>query len=149
MLRKLGKAVAPAVVFLLAGLVVVESLRFLLPVIHRSVQPVGSIAIEVEAGIEDQRSRTTRNASDIAQKAFYKQFPEVAAAAAREKAAQQRAKKEAEEKERRARIRKLENEIRDLENERDNLRGLFMGGKRNKLQAQIDELQRELDFLKR
>ena len=57
------------------------------------MQPVGSIAIEVEAGIEDQRSRTTRNASDIAQKAFYKQFPEVAAAAAREKAAQQRAKR--------------------------------------------------------
>lgn len=100
-------------------------------------------------GVEDQRSRTTRNASDIAQKAFYKQFPEVAAAVEREKAAQQRAKKEAEEKERRARIRKLEGEIRDLENERDNLRGLFMGGKRKKLQAQIDALQRELDFLKR
>jgi predicted RNase H-like nuclease (RuvC/YqgF family) len=46
------------------------------------------------------------------------------------------------------RIKKLEREISDLEYERDNLRGLFKGSKRKKIQEQIDELKRELNTLK-
>jgi len=100
-------------------------------------------------GVEDQRSRSGENAVDIARKAFNRLFPEAAAAAERERIAQQRAKEEAKEKARRERVQSLENEIRALEHERDNLRGFFKGGKRKTLQAQIDVLQRELNSLKK
>ena len=103
----------------------------------------------LQTGIEDQRSYSFGNASEIAQRAFSETFPEVAAAAERERAERQRANEEAKAKEKRERIQQLERAIRELEKERDNLRGLFKGGKRKKIQAQIDELQNELNSLKR
>lgn len=100
-------------------------------------------------GVEDLRSYPTGNAVDIAHKAFHNLFPEVAAAAEREKVAQLRAKEEAEIKERREQIQRLERKIRELEYNRDNLRGLFARLKKKKLQAQIDKLHREVNLLKR
>lgn len=99
-------------------------------------------------GVEDKRSRYSGNAIDIARGAFNQVFPEVAAAIEREKAERKRKEEEAERNAKIERIKKLEREISDLEYERDNLRGLFKGGKRRKIQEQIDVLQRELNSLK-
>ena len=102
----------------------------------------------LQNGIEDQRSHSFGNASKIAQRAFAETFPEVVAVAERAKAQIQQANEQANAKEKHELIQRLERTIRELENERDNLRGLFKGRKRKKIQAQIDELQNELISLK-
>lgn len=104
--------------------------------------------------IIDNRTQKAGSAMMLAQDAYRKAFnireqKPVVNHAEEQRRKEQEAQAAREKQQKEAKIRDLENQIRALEQERDSLKGLFKGGKRRKIQEQIDELQRELRTLRR